>query len=107
MVKSRHIARVAPLSWLVSKTRTTPLPMKRFIPALACALVLAACASEPEGETAAAAARDCRSADAPTGSHMVRRNQCDRAARADGDAQRSAQQLQEDQRLMMPGAERR
>jgi hypothetical protein len=50
--------------------------MTRLLPALAYALLLAACAAEPE--TAATAERDCRSADAPTGSHLVRRNDCER-----------------------------
>jgi hypothetical protein len=83
--------------------------MRRIFPLLVPLALLAACAAEPETGSATSAARDCRSADAPTGSHMVRRSQCDRTAGADGDAQRSAEQLQEAQRqtLTPPGMERR
>jgi hypothetical protein len=47
---------------------------------LSCVLALAACAADPEG--AATAERDCRSVDAPTGSHFLRHSDCARAAGA-------------------------
>lgn len=80
--------------------------MKNILPALA-ALLLAACASGPEAE-ATLAQPNCRSAEAPTGSHLIRRNQCDRSGDSDS-AQRDAAQMQEAQRQLnaVPGIERR
>jgi hypothetical protein len=81
--------------------------MKTILPALA-ALLVAACSSGPE-PAMAESQRDCRAVDAPTGSHLIRRNQCDRSVVDSDTAQREAAQLQEAQRQLnsMPGMERR
>jgi hypothetical protein len=80
--------------------------MKTIVLALAAVLV-AACSSGPE-PAMAQNPRNCRSVDAPTGSHLIRRNQCDTSVDSDT-AQRDAAQLQEAQRQLnsMPGTERR
>ncbi len=80
--------------------------MKTILLALA-ALLAGACSSGPESAIASSQP-NCRAVDAPTGSHLIRRNQCDRAVDSDT-AQREAAQMQEAQRQLnsMPGVERR
>jgi hypothetical protein len=80
--------------------------MKTLLLALA-GVVVAACSSGPE-PAVAERPPNCRAVDARTGSHLIRRNECDRTIDSDT-AQREAAQMQEAQRQLnsMPGTERR
>jgi hypothetical protein len=76
--------------------------MKLALPALAALLLLGACASE--SQTPEAAARpNCRNVDPPTGSRLVRRQDCAETAAGDPQrAQQDARQLQDMQQMTTP-----
>jgi hypothetical protein len=77
--------------------------MKLLYPALAVLMLVAACASDPD--TAEARNRpDCRNVDPPTGSRLVRKQDCVPTSEAGRDqAQQNARQLQDLQQQITPG----
>lgn len=77
--------------------------MKSILPLAAAALLLGACATEPMPQTQAQPRVNCRNVDPPTGSRLVRKQDCAAAAQADREAaQDSARQFQELQQQTTP-----
>ncbi len=76
--------------------------MKLFFPVLAAAMFVGACASAPETPDASARSA-CRNVDPPTGSRLVRKQDCSAAAIEREMAQDQARQLQGLQQQTTPG----
>jgi hypothetical protein len=80
--------------------------MKLVLTALAALLLVGACASGPE-PTEAVNQAACRNVDPPTGSRLVRRQDCSATAEADrARAQQDAKQLQDLQQQIAPAVMR-
>ena len=82
-------------------------PMKKLLCVFGAALLLAACATNPEQAKADAEAHAaCRDVDPPIGSHMVKRSDCGAASQAKQDpdqARREADLLRQSQSLRNSG----